>query len=81
MAISTRRSSRKIEESETATEVAGFSDDEHRVWIYYATDRYKLVACARHDEARRRLAFRSATKSHADASWQACSYVLGTVKE
>ena len=70
----------EIEDPETATEVAGFSDNEHRVWIYYATDRYKIEAALdtmKRDDATLPVSY----EMHEDAAWQGLQLVLGKVKE
>jgi hypothetical protein len=67
-------------EGDTATEVAGFSDGEHRVWIFYANDRYKVEAALdtmKRDDASLPISY----EAHQDADWQGLQLVLGTVKE
>jgi hypothetical protein len=67
-------------EDDTATEVAGFSDNEHRVWIVYADDRYKVQATLDsmlRDDASLPISY----DAHEDAGWQVLQLVLGTVKE
>ncbi len=64
---------------ETAIQVAGFSDDDHRVWIYYANDRYKIEAAldtAKRDDASLPVSY----ETHEDKDWQGLQLVLGTVK-
>jgi hypothetical protein len=66
-------------ESDTATEVAGFSDNEHRVWIFYANDRYKVEAAL--DAMKREDASLPVSyESHEDRNWDGLALVLGTVK-
>lgn len=70
----------EIENPEAATEVAGFSDNEHRVWIYYANDRYKIEAALdtiKRDDASLPISY----ETHEDKDWQGLQLVLGTVKE
>lgn len=70
----------EIENPETAIQVAGFSDNEHRVWIYYADDRYKIEAALdtiKRDDASLPVSY----EVHEDADWQGLQLVLGTVKE
>jgi hypothetical protein len=67
-------------ESDTATEVAGFSDNEHRVWIFYANDRYKVEAAIdtmKRDDASLPVSY----ETHEDKNWEGLALVLGTVKE
>jgi hypothetical protein len=70
----------ELENPETAMQAAGFSDNEHRVWIYYATDRYKIEAAL--DTLRRNDASLPVSyETHEDAEWQGLAVVLGTVKQ
>ena len=67
-------------DGETATEVAGFSTDEKRVWIVYANDRYNVEAALdtmKRDDPTLPITY----ESHRDADWQGLALVLGTVKE
>lgn len=67
-------------EDEGATEVAGFSDGEHRVWIFYANDRYKVEAALdtmKRDDASLPVTY----ETHEDRNWEGLALVLGTVKE
>jgi len=67
-------------EDESATEVAGFSDNDHRVWIVYANDRYKVEAALdtmKRDDATLPISY----ETHEDKDWQGLQLVLGTVKE
>jgi hypothetical protein len=67
-------------ESDTVTQVAGFSDNEHRVWIFYANDRYNVEAALdtmKRDDASLPISY----ESRSDAEWQGLQLVLGTVKE
>jgi hypothetical protein len=67
-------------ESDTATEVAGFSDGEHRVWIFYANDRYRVQAeldTLLRDDPSLPISY----DAHEDKDWQGLQLVLGTVKE
>jgi hypothetical protein len=67
-------------ESDTATEVAGFSDGDHRVWIFYANDRYKVEAAL--DAMKREDSSLPVTyESHEDRNWDGLALVLGTVKK
>lgn len=66
-------------ESDAATEVAGFSDGEHRVWIFYASDRTKVEAAI--DAMKREDATLPVSyESHEDRNWDGLALVLGTVK-
>jgi len=70
----------ELENPETAMQVAGFSDNEHRVWIYYATDRYKIEAAL--DTLKRNDAALPVTyEAHQDPEWEGLALVLGTVKK
>jgi uncharacterized protein DUF695 len=70
----------ELENPETAMQAAGFSDNEHRVWIYYATDRYKIQAAL--DTLKRNDASLPVSyETHQDAEWQGLALVLGTVKQ
>jgi uncharacterized protein DUF695 len=67
-------------EGDEATEVAGFSDNDHRVWIFYANDRYKVEAALdtmKRDDATLPISY----ETHEDKDWQGLQLVLGTVKE
>jgi hypothetical protein len=67
-------------DSDTATEVAGFSDGEQRVWMFYANDRAKVEAALdsmKHDDATLPISY----ASHEDRDWQGLQLVLGTVRE
>ncbi len=67
-------------EDEFATEVAGFSDNDHRVWIIYANDRYKVEAALdtmKRDDATLPISY----ETHEDKNWEGLALVLGTVKE
>lgn len=69
----------EIEQPETAMLVAGFSDNDHRVWIFYATDRYKIEAALdtiKRDDASLPVSY----EVHEDAEWKGLQLVLGTVK-
>jgi hypothetical protein len=70
----------EVDNPETAIQVAGFSDNDHRVWIYYANDRYKIEAAldtAKRDDASLPVTY----ETHEDKDWQGLQLVLGTVKE
>jgi hypothetical protein len=70
----------EIDNPDTAVQVAGFSDKDHRVWIYYANDRYKIESAL--DAMKREDASLPLTyESHEDKDWQGLQLVLGTVKE
>ena len=70
----------EIDNPDTAIQVAGFSDKDHRVWIYYANDRYKIEAAL--DAMKREDASLPLTyETHEDKDWQGLQLVLGTVKE
>ena len=67
-------------ESDTATQVAGFTDNEKRVWIFYANDHYTVEAALdtmKRDDPSLPISY----ESHRDADWQGLQLVLGTVKE
>jgi hypothetical protein len=70
----------EIENPDTAIQVAGFSDDEHRVWIFYANDRYKIEAeldAMKREDASLPISY----ESHEDKDWKGLQLVLGTVKQ
>jgi len=69
-----------VDNPDTAIQVAGFSDNDHRVWIYYANDRYKVEAAldtVKRDDASLPISY----ETHEDKDWQGLQLVLGTVKE
>lgn len=70
----------EVDDPMTAVQVAGFSDKDKRVWIYYANDRYKIEAAI--DAMKREDASLPVTyESHEDKDWQGLQLVLGSVKE
>ena len=69
-----------VDNPETAIQVAGLSDNDHRVWIYYANDRYKVEAAldaAKREDASLPISY----ETHEDKDWQGLQLVLGTVKQ
>jgi hypothetical protein len=69
----------EIDDPDTAVQVAGFSDQDHRVWIYYVNDRYKIEA-ALDAMQRADASLPISYETHEDKDWQGLQLVLGTVK-
>ena len=69
-----------IKPPDLAIGVASITDDDKRVWIYYAADRDAFAAVLdgmKHDDPALPISY----ESRADGDWQAFQQVLGLVKE